>query len=336
MDDLNLNKEESEYLELILQALEGVISVENAGRLKAWRLLSAANNTFYLDIINLQESMDLLRVYKTLNPEKSLKDLHKKIDADPLIKIKERSKIQNIHLKRWIGVAASVLIASVVAFYFIKQNDIVSLQTTATSVKNFVLPDSTTIYLNANSEINYSKSGFMKKRKLNLLKGEAFLIVAHDPARPFSIQHKSLIITDIGTSFNVKTSQNQTTVSVNSGQVKLTAGNTVAETILNAGEAAYYAASDNSIRKEEIRDPNYKAYTDHRIYFSSTPLPQVIRTLRSIYHKRIEIESEDIKTRKFTGEFKGQKLKDILSVLSESLKIDIITKNKVILLRSKN
>lgn len=337
MRDLNFNSEESEYLELILEELEGVITAENAIRLMEWRLLIANNDSFYQDIIKLQDDLELLQIYKDIKPEKSLDALYKKIDFNPISKTESKIKIRNIQFGHWVGIAASFLIISLVAFYFIRSNDIVSFKTAATEQQNFILPDGTKIFLNANSEVNYSKSNFQKFRKLELVKGECFLNVAHNPDRPFSVHYKDLAVTDIGTSFNVKEAQNQIDVSVNTGQVKLNVNGAEAETILNAGEAGYYQIVDKTVRKTKIKDPNYKAYTDRNIYFNNTSLPEVVKTLESVYHKKIVIQSFGLKTRKFTGEFRDQKLKDVLLVIAETLQINIGTnKLGVIYLTSKN
>lgn len=336
MRDINFNSEESEYLELILEELEGIISAENATRLKKWRFLSVNNNSFYQDIINLKDDLGLLQLYNNLNPEKSLEALHKKLRQNSDDKIESKVKIRNIHLKRWIGIAASLLIISFVAFYFRRSNDLVSFKTAATEQQNFILPDGTKIYLNANSEVNYSKTDFLKTRSLELVNGECFLNVVHNPARPFSIHHKDLAVTDIGTSFNVKAAKNQIDVSVNTGQVKLKIRGLASETILNAGEAGYYQVANKTVWKSKIQDPNYKAYSDRNIYFNNTPLPELVKTLESVYHKKIIIQSSDLKTRKFTGEFRNQKFKDVILVIAESLQINIVTKKGMVYLLPKN
>lgn len=334
MRNLNFNSEESEYLELILEELEDNITAGNAIRLKEWRLLSAKNNSFYLDILKLKEDLELLQIYKALKPEQSLDALHKKIDFNPKSKSEHKTKIRNIQFGRWISIAASFLIISLGAFYFWSSYDLVSLKTAATEQQNFVLPDGTKIFLNANTEITYSKSDFQKSRKLELVKGECFLNVVHNPDEPFSIHYKDLAVTDIGTSFNVKVAHNQIDISVNTGQVKLNIKGFETETILNAGEAGYYQIVDKTVRKVKFQDPNYKAYKDRNIYFNNTSLSEVIKTLESVYHKKIIIQSSDLNSRKFTGEFKKQEFKDVLKVIGETLQINIVAKNGVFYLIS--
>lgn len=336
MRDFNLNSGESEYLELILEEMEGIITPGNASRLMEWRLMNAINDSLYHEIITLKDDVELLQLYKDLKPLESLDALNKKMEFIPVYKTGNDTKVRNIGFKRWIGIAASFLMISLAAFYFIRSNDRVSLKTAAAEQHNFTLPDGTKIVLNANSEVNYSKRNFRDSRKLELIKGECFLDVVHNPARPFSIHYKDLSVTDIGTSFNIKSAPNQIDVAVNTGQVKLTLRGAATETILNAGEAGYYRINNKTIRKGIIQDANYKAYADQNIIFNNTPLPEVIKTLTSVYHEQIKLQGEDLKSRKFTGEFRNQKFKDVLLVIAETLQINIVTEKGVTYLRAKN
>ncbi len=336
MQRFNINSEKSKYLVLILEDLEGSISAQDADQLKRWRLENPDNNSFYKEIAELQGDLELLQLYKKLKPEESLEALHKKLDFNQSGKIERGKKIRNIQFKRWIGIAASFLIVSFIALYFTKNKDLVSLKTGDGTQKSYTLPDGTKIYLNANTEVNYSKSKFNNSRKLKLIKGECFLNVVHNPAKAFSIQHSDLEVTDIGTSFNIKENQHQIAVAVNSGQVKLHVKGKATETILNPGEEGFYGLADKTVRKDRIQDPNYKAYTDRNISFNNTSLPLVAKTLESVYHKKIVIQSNDLKTRKFTGGFRNQRLKDVLLVLTETLQINMNIKKGVIYLESRN
>lgn len=333
MGNLNFNGQESDFLELITEEMEGIISAENSIRLKEWRLKSPDNETYYLDVIKLNEELGLLEHYKNLKPHESLEVLHKKLNLDTNSTVGNSTKVVNFSMQGWLRIAASFIIVSAIAFYFISGNDKVLLK--AGSVQStYELPDGTKLVLNANSELSYSKSNFQKVRELELIKGECFIDVVHNPEKPFSIHYKDLEVTDIGTSFNVKLAQSQIDVVVSTGQVKLHIAGNASETILNAGDAAYYHISKKYIKKVKLQDSNYKAYTDHVINFNATALPEVVRTLESVYHRKIIIQSPNLNSRKFTGEFKKQKIKDVLKVIAETLQINIVTKNGVFYLVS--
>lgn len=76
----------------------------------------------------------------------------------------------------------------------------------------FLLPDSTTVYLNRYSGLTYSADFGKKERKLELT-GEAYFEVKHLPT-PFVVYCGHTVTRDIGTAFNIKGSYNDSLVEV--------------------------------------------------------------------------------------------------------------------------
>jgi ferric-dicitrate binding protein FerR (iron transport regulator) len=71
-----------------------------------------------------------------------------------------------------------------------------------TSTK-FLLPDGSTVWLNAGSKLDYTKIGESGNREIYLT-GEAFFDVVKNPKRPFIIHTSSIDVKVLGTKFNVK------------------------------------------------------------------------------------------------------------------------------------
>ncbi len=97
------------------------------------------------------------------------------------------------------------------------------------------LEDGSVVRLGPRSAIDIDFQG--QQRRIRLLKGEAFFEVAHDAARPFTVQANGLEATDIGTAFDVRTGPAGARVAVREGVVdvrsrQLTAGDWVS---LSAG-----------------------------------------------------------------------------------------------------
>jgi ferric-dicitrate binding protein FerR (iron transport regulator) len=77
-------------------------------------------------------------------------------------------------------------------------------ETGAGQRQKILLPDGTTVWLNADSRLSCD-SGFRgEDRRVVALSGEAYFDVAHDAARPFIIHARELDIRVLGTVFNVK------------------------------------------------------------------------------------------------------------------------------------
>jgi transmembrane sensor len=67
--------------------------------------------------------------------------------------------------------------------------------------KTLTLPDGSRLELNTDTEVRVHFNHF--RRHVDLLRGESFFIVKHDPDRPFEVAAGSGAIRDIGTAFNV-------------------------------------------------------------------------------------------------------------------------------------
>ncbi len=74
-----------------------------------------------------------------------------------------------------------------------------------------VLPDGSTVWLNAESKLSYSNHFNDSIREVSL-EGEAFFDVAKDPARPFVVHTSGIDIRVLGTAFNVKSYAHDSTI----------------------------------------------------------------------------------------------------------------------------
>lgn len=326
MDDFNLNKKELLYFSLIFKEREGTISASDAAELLEWRSSNPANNSLYQKMQQLEGKLDLLKVYKQLNTETSLKTLKGKIQNH---KIAQNRHKHLIVFSRWAAVAACFTLLVSGVFYLSHRLDTVTLENIGLESKNFVLPDGSKITLNSNTLVTYSEKKFDAERRLILVRGECFLDVLHDKTKPFSIHYKDVAITDIGTAFNVRLTPKKIEVAVNTGRVEVNPNSGTTAIDLNAGESASYLFSAKKLEKSKILDVNYKAYADHIFLFNESTLLEVVDALTKVFHQKIVLVDPSLHNKRLTAEFKNQSLKDILQVVSKSLNVKITTRQKV-------
>lgn len=125
------------------------------------------------------------------------------------------SSIFNLNRRKLIAFAALAIVVTVSLFLLRTTQATVPATTTAdgrapkevvtkkgTSTK-FLLPDGSTVWLNAGSKLDYTKIGEVGNREI-YLSGEAFFDVVKDPKRPFIIHTSSIDVKVLGTKFNVK------------------------------------------------------------------------------------------------------------------------------------
>lgn len=152
------------------------------------------------------------------------------------IEIPEKNS-NHSNAKRWF-IAVGAVIAFVTGFFVLERKMSprqkvsanarpVSLTSTKSgSPSKIQLPDGSSVWLNASSELTYDKDFGKNLREVNLT-GEAFFDVVKDPERPFIIHTKVIDVKVLGTQFNVKAYPNDsyTEASLIRGSLEVTVNN---------------------------------------------------------------------------------------------------------------
>ncbi len=214
-----------------------------------------------------------------------------------------------------------------------------TISTGTGEMKDFYLPDSTYICLNAHSSLSYSKQFNSKKRKVKL-DGEAYFKVKRDTTRPFEIFTNRSITRVLGTSFSIHSYPNESyRVGVITGKVEVKLPK-----IVNAD--AYYllpgdqlVCNTDNAAKEITHSNDTKEFTlwkNNVLYFDSTPLSEVVQTLERKYGKQFVFRDPAISQRAFKGTFKETDLDDILYIMEVTMALDIKTQNDCYIINNKN
>lgn len=120
-----------------------------------------------------------------------------------------------------LALAASVVIAAVGATVMWVRGSagVEVLETRVGENRTLMLADGSRLSMGGQSRVEVTLG--VTRRVVTLMRGEALFSVAHDTARPFSVQAGSATVTAVGTEFNVRRSEDQVTVSVLEGRVML-------------------------------------------------------------------------------------------------------------------
>lgn len=152
--------------------------------------------------------------------------------------------------------------------------------------------------------------------------GKVFLEVIHDESHPFTVTDNAYTIRDIGTKLMVDETAQGTTVLVTEGAVSFCANTSHQAVVLRQYESARLSA--NGTAPEQLRlSPNAAAWATHMFHFDDTPLSEVLRDLSAYYHVRLTCENGSGKH--LTGDFHTDSLKTILSIINETLDVNIKT-----------
>lgn len=178
-------------------------------------------------------------------------------------------------------------------------------------VKSFLLPDSSSVYLNRNSKIIYYNS-FYKVREV-IIEGQVFFEVKRDELKPFIVKAKGSCIKVLGTSFSVETQTKCTEVIINSGKVSFYSTSGKSDTLfLTKGDKGIYLYGSQELVKQKNEDINYLSWKTHILNFQHTPIKQVVNELQKYFKVEINIDNSTIPQLYYTSEFTEPSLTDIL------------------------
>lgn len=184
------------------------------------------------------------------------------------------------------------------------------------------LPDGSRVWLNAGSSLSYSSDFGSVNRRLQL-EGEAFFEVKKDTRLPFEVVTDRMVVTALGTSFNVNAFHNSKKVALRTGKVKVqclgTPEPSCSEIYLNPGEMASLNG-DFEITKFHHSDPF--DWKDGRLTFHHASYNEVIDVLGRWYNVRIETTGKLDKEWDYSGTFENEVLENVLESLAFSEKIN--------------
>jgi ferric-dicitrate binding protein FerR (iron transport regulator) len=197
-------------------------------------------------------------------------------------------------------------------------------------VREEILPDGSEITLNKNTVLTYSSKFGDEVRNLKLKKGEVFFKVKRDEAKPFVIQADDVEVRVLGTSFNVKHSDGQTEVIVETGVVRVKLG---ADSVELHKDQKVTISGGGKLRVAENTDQLYNYYVTKQLVADNTPLWRVVAALNEIYGAEISIEGDEIKNLPLNATFKEESLENILHVICDTFRLKMVRNGKQIILK---
>lgn len=205
---------------------------------------------------------------------------------------------------------------------------VVKTEANPTEYTTLLLPDGSTVKLNASSTLQYPDHFSGDTRKV-ILDGEGYFEVVHDASHPFVVEISNAIVEDLGTAFNVSAYPGKEKVEVNvtSGSVRLSDKSRKESAVLDAGSSGkYFTGKDKIILSNELSS-NYLSWITKEVSFHHTPLSTVFEELRNIYHVPIQIADPKIANIAYTANFEKFQLEDIVNIIAKTHHLDVTKKD---------
>ena len=221
--------------------------------------------------------------------------------------------------------AAAVLIFLIAGWFLYskpgnqKAITLVEIKTTTNTIID-TLPDASIVTLNKNTSLSYTKE-FMGNTRNVSLKGEAFFNVMPNKTKPFIIQANNVIITVVGTAFNVKNYDSSTQIIVESGIVKVSYKNKIIELI--KGEQITIKNNQTNFNKLNTTDSLYNYYRSHSIVCNATPLSSVIATINQAYNVNIVLKNTELNQLQLSTTFTNENIDTIINILQQTFDLRV-------------
>lgn len=222
-----------------------------------------------------------------------------------------------------IAATVSFLALVSVVFYWLNRSSLQNVSSGYGEIVEMVLPDSSRVTLNGNSNIAYAGNWGTGEDREIWLTGEAFFDVIHTKSDQRFVVHteEGMDVQVLGTRFNVKVRRNQTQIVLEQGRVRLNGEGAPTDTMtLKPGELATFQSG--ILVKQRVDPSRYSSWKEHRLYLDETPLSEVAKILEDAYGYKVRFEDKTLAGRKLSGRIYSEKANHILAAIEESLGIN--------------
>jgi ferric-dicitrate binding protein FerR (iron transport regulator) len=315
---------------LLAKDIAGEASENEKATLEIWLARSVENRVLYEKMKSDWINTDPMKT--RFDVDNAWKKLHTRIAPAEIETVTENETREVVYRRLFrmpMRVAASLLflalLGTATAIISSRLHQVKVITGSEESGKRIVLPDGSSVVLNENSQISYTKSFNRKSREI-MLRGEAYFDVEPDKAKPFVIYAGQARIRVVGTSFNVDVSgdNQQVEVYVASGVVELSEKNdNVHSQLLTPGSIGWLNGKVTTSARAQ--NENAIAWRTGNISFNGLKLSEAITILNDVYHVNIRCTEKDIDTARFEeGErFQNESLDDILQVICKQNQLKV-------------
>ncbi|SFD14144.1 FecR family protein [Chitinophaga sp. CF118] len=315
---------------LIDQYLKGLLNKQEVEYVENW-----------LDSLENKEAFDTLPAQELANDKQVM---YNKLTARINNHEQKRGTvIFSFSRNKFLKIAASVII--IVAAGFLSRESLLNLIAphrstyvagTAGSIKKQILSDGTIVWLKGNSKLIFPLTFGHGDRKVTL-QGEALFEVAKDAQHPFLIYCGSLTTKVLGTSFNIRNTGSEIAVSVLTGKISLTTGQSK-ELMLYANENAVYSEPQATITKAQKAGRALHELTkgtEYDMAFNDAGMRDVIQRIEKKFNVDIQLEDPAIVNNLITADMTDQSLQKTMEMISQALNLEVQIKGPIILLQPK-
>lgn len=243
--------------------------------------------------------------------------------------------------------AAALLLLLFAGFHFLKLNNpvasgskqVLEVITRNGTKTNILLPDGSTVWLNAGSRLSYDSSYGDNQREVSL-SGEAYFDVVKNPKKPFIIHTGKINIKVLGTVFNVKSYPGEKTIEtcLIKGSIEVSFPSQNAKKIIlkpnqklviEKGDGIPVPTPNNHIMTAPVPMIHIQhlnkvgsdsviqetGWMQNRLYFNDISFHELMKNMERKYGVYFQLTDPSLDTIHFTGSFQNETVTQALDAL---------------------
>ncbi len=279
---------------------------------------------------DIEEKEEALHTMWTVSPsdsdislDKPLKRTWEKIES---FEQKVSRRFFFIQVLRYTGVILLTLFTGLTVWLLsenhYKDPDIIEYFVPNGELQTIVLPDGSSVQVNAGSLLVYS-STFSKAKRQVYLSGEANFSIEPDKKRPFIVRTGGLNVEVLGTKFNIESYPGSGFIAttLEHGSVKVyKEANPEEAIVMKPSEQLIYLSHEDRFSTAKVDVADYSAWTNGELRFINKSLDEILLIMQRKYDVRFLIDPSINGTDQYTMKFKShESIEDAMYVLSEIL-----------------
>lgn len=231
------------------------------------------------------------------------------------------------NVMKYAAVIAVLLMATSGLTYWVYQtassNEMVRAVSSASGVRELLLPDGTKVWLNKASSLQYPRH-FAENERGVYLEGEAYFEVTRNKQKPFIVRSEAMSVKVLGTSFNFKCSKDcrvaETTLI--SGEVEVRGNKEEGLIVLSPGQKAELNKTTRRLQVKQVDAEMDAVWHNDLIPFTQATVFDIAKVLERFYNVKIILSPEVSTSKTYSGVLKKKdKIESVLNSLKNTIPI---------------
>lgn len=196
--------------------------------------------------------------------------------------------------------------------------------------KYILLPDSTQVWVNAASTLEFPESFSKNKREVKLT-GEAYFDVKNADRIPFIIHTGNVTTRVLGTAFNIKAypGQPDVIVAVKRGRVQVAKNEKVIATLESGQRVKVMVSVDLPVIKQ-VKEEDVAEWTNGKLMYDSLPLSMIVEDIERTYNVSVHVAGDKLQHEMLTTSFRREiGPKEALEIICLSINARLAVKDGV-------